>query len=151
MASTKTNKRCGFKVKRESENCSLFTQGRKSSLFQLFRRRQQKRRQAAVVLTAAVNAAVSRSLSDNWWELVVGAGDLRWMLWRFYPLAATFLPAQKNTVLLAFTLANILLTTYHNAQCYTNTRSIHFLMQCMLLFCALCISLIQMQMNDECQ
>lgn len=61
--------------------CSVFTPGRESCLLQLFHRRQQKRGQAAVALTAALNAAMSRSgwmreQSDNWWELLVGAGDL---------------------------------------------------------------------------
>lgn len=66
----------------DSETMFFFSlEAERAVFFSSFRGSWEKQRQAAAKLTAAANAAVTpplwmRELSDKWWELLVGAGDL---------------------------------------------------------------------------
>lgn len=120
------NKRHGFKVT-ESETVFTFHSRQKELSFStLFRRRQQKRWQAAAALTAAVNAAVSRSLwmreqraitgGSSWWEPET-FGEWRDVSILWLPLS--YKHTHIHTELPVFTPARVLLTSCYNAgRCY---------------------------------
>lgn len=94
---------------------------------------QLKRGQEAAALTAAVNTAVTCSLwmreqRDNCWELRAGAGSFHWMLWRFYPLPATF-PPYKLQPLSTDSVGKraIFLDAVHWFGCHQMTKIYHYL------------------------